>query len=91
MIMPTIMPIRDLRNTSKISEIAHKMQEPIFITKNGYSDLVVMSAELYERFAQINRIDQAIYEAEAEVTEGAAPISLNDAKVRLDGKYYGKV
>ena len=91
LIMPKIIPIRDLRNTSEISEIAHKMQEPIFITKNGYSDLVVMSAELYERFAQINRIDQAIYEAEAEVTEGAAPISLNDAKVRLDGKYYGKV
>ena len=91
LIMPTILPIRDLRNTSEISEIAHKMQEPIFITKNGYSDLVVMSAELYERFAQINRIDQAIYEAEAEVAEGAAPISLNDAKVRLDGKYYGKV
>ena len=91
LIMPTILPIRDLRNTSEISEIAHKMQEPIFITKNGYSDLVVMSAELYERFAQINRIDQAIYEAEAEVTEGAAPISLNDAKARLDGKYHRKV
>jgi len=89
--MPTIMPIRDLRNTSEISEIAHKMQEPIFITKNGYSDLVVMSAELYERFAQTNRIDQAIYEAEAEVAEGAAAISLNDAKARLDEKYYGKV
>ena len=89
--MPTIMPIRDLRNTSKISEIAHKIQEPIFITKNGYSDLVVMSAELYERFAQINRIDQAIYEAEAEVAEGAAPVSLNDAKSRLDERYYGKV
>ena len=89
--MPTIMPIRDLRNTSKISEIAHKMQEPIFITKNGYSDLVVMIAELYERFAQINRIDQAIYEAEAEVAEGAAPVSLNDAKSRLDERYYGKV
>lgn len=89
--MPTIMPIRDLRNTSEISEIAHKMQEPIFITKNGYSDLVVMSAELYERFAQINRIDQAIYEAEAEVAEGAAPVSLNDAKSRLDERYYGKV
>ena len=89
--MPTIMPIRDLRNTSEISEIAHKMQEPIFITKNGYSDLVVMSAELYERFAQINRFDQAIYDAEAEVAEGASPISLNDAKARLDGKYYGEI
>ena len=89
--MPTIMPIRDLRNTSEISEIAHKLQEPIFITKNGYSDLVVMSAELYERFAQINRIDQAIYEAETEVAEGATPVSLNDAKSRLDERYYGKV
>ena len=89
--MPTIKPIRDLRNTSEISELAHKMQEPIFITKNGYSDLVVMSSELYERFAQINRIDQAIYEAETEVVEGAAPIPLNDAKARLDRKYYGKV
>ncbi len=89
--MPKIIPIRDLRNTSEISEMAHKMQEPIFITKNGYSDLVVMSAELYERFAQINRVDQAIYEAEAEIAEGAAPISLDDAKARLDGKYYGEV
>ncbi len=89
--MPKIMPIRDLRNTSEISEIAHKMQEPIFITKNGYSDLVVMSAELYERFAQINRIDQAIHEAETEVAEGAAPISLNDAKARLDRKYYEEI
>ena len=53
--MPTIMPIRDLRKTSEISELAHKKQEPIFITKNGYSDLVVMSSELYERFAQTSR------------------------------------
>ena len=88
--MPKIIPIRDLRNTSEISEIAHKMQEPIFITKNGYSDLVVMSAELYERFAQINRIDQAIYEAETEVADGAEPVSMNDAKARLDEKYYGE-
>lgn len=87
--MPTIIPIRDLRNISKISELAHKKQEPIFITKNGYSDLVVMSSELYERFAQINRIDQAIYEAELEVEEGAEPISSDNAKERLNKKYYG--
>ena len=31
--MPLIMPIKDLRNTTKISNIAHKEQEPIFITK----------------------------------------------------------
>ena len=78
--MPTIIPIRDLRNTSEISEMAHKMQEPIFITKNGYSDLVVMSAELYDRFARINRLDQAIYEAEKEVAEGVEPVTLDAAR-----------
>ena len=56
--MPLIMPIKDLRNTTEISNIAHKEQEPIFITKNGYSDLVVMSSELYGKFARMNRIDE---------------------------------
>ena len=86
--MPTIMPIRDLRNTSEISELAHKKQEPIFITKNGYSDLVVMGAELYEKFAQINRIDQAIYETEKEVEDGAETISVDSAIERLNKKRY---
>lgn len=67
--MPVIIPIKDLRNTSEISEMAHRVQEPIFITKNGYSDLVVMSSELYDKFAKINRIDQAIYESEMELEE----------------------
>ena len=86
--MPMISPIRDLRKKSEISESAHKKQEPIVVTKNGYSDLVVMSAELYERFAQINRIDQAIYEAEKEVAEGAELIPAEVAMARLDKKYY---
>jgi prevent-host-death family protein len=87
--MPLIMPIKDLRNTSEISEIAHKEQEPIFITKNGYSDLVVMSSELYDRFARINRIDQAIYESEKEMQEGGEAIDLDDAFHALNKKYYG--
>ena len=87
--MPTILPIRDLRKTSEISELAHKKKEPIFITKNGYSDLVVMSSELYEQMANVMRIDQAIYEAEKEVDDGAEPIALDFARDRLDKKYYG--
>jgi hypothetical protein len=39
-----------------------------------------MSAELYDRFARINRIDQAIYEAEKEVAEGAEPVTLDAAR-----------
>ena len=87
--MPVIMPIRELRNTSEISEIAHKKQEPIFITKNGYSDLVVMSSELYDRFVENNRIDQAIFESEQEMKNGGKAIDLDDAFERLNKKYYG--
>lgn len=87
--MPLIMPIKNLRKTSEISDIAHKAQEPIFITKNGYSDLVVMSSELYDRFAKINRIDQAIYESELEMEEGGEAINLDEAFEKLNKKYYG--
>ena len=87
--MPLILPIRDLRNTSEISELAHRKQEPIFITKNGYSDLVVMSAELYDRFIQMVRIDQAVYDAEKEVEEGAEAIDLDTAAANLNKKFYG--
>ena len=87
-IMPTIRPIRDLRNTSAISEIAHRQKEPIFITKNGYSDLVVMSAELYEKFARENRIDQAIFESEQEFAEIGKTIKAKDAFAELEKKYF---
>ena len=47
-----------------------------------------MSSEYYERFAQINKIDQAIFDAETEVENGAEPISLDNAMERLNKKYY---
>ena len=48
MFIPQIVPIRDLKNTSAISKLCHKTNEPIFITKNGYGDMVIMSMETYE-------------------------------------------
>ena len=42
--MPQIIPIKDLKNTSEISDT----EEPIYITKNGYGDMVIMSMESYE-------------------------------------------
>ena len=87
--MPIIMPIRDLRKTNEISEIAHKEQQPIFITKNGYSDLVVMSAELYDKIARENRLDQAIYDSEKEMSEGGKLMDIDEAFNRLNKKYHG--
>ena len=46
--MPQIIPIKDLKNTSEISEMCHRSEEPIYITKNGYGDMVIMSMEIYE-------------------------------------------
>ncbi|MCR4892425.1 MAG: type II toxin-antitoxin system Phd/YefM family antitoxin [Lachnospiraceae bacterium] len=46
--MPKILPIKNLKNTSNISEMCNNMDEPIFITKNGYGDMVLMSIELFE-------------------------------------------
>ena len=88
--MPIIMPIKDLRNTTEISNIAHQVQEPIFITKNGYSDLVVMSSELYDKFARINRIDQAIYESELELSNGASAVDAETVFTELENQYQGR-
>ena len=81
--MPLIMPIKELRNTTEISNIAHKEQEPIFITKNGYSDLVVMSS------ARINRIDQAIFESEQEIANGAEAVDAEIVFAELEKKHFG--
>ena len=89
--MPIIMPIKELRNTTEISNLAHKEQEPIFITKNGYSDLVVMSSELYDKFAKIHRIDQAIYESEQELLIGAAAIDAEVVFEELERKHFGEI
>ncbi len=64
--MPQIRPITDLRNTTEISELCHAKREPLFITKNGYGDLVVMSMETYEEMLETAGTDAAIGEAERE-------------------------
>ena len=46
--MPQIIPIKELKNTSSISDMCHEASEPIYVTKNGYGDMVIMSMELYE-------------------------------------------
>ena len=46
--MPEIIPIRDFKNTNAISQRCHETAEPIFVTKNGYGDMVIMSMEMYE-------------------------------------------
>ena len=58
--MPQIVPIRDLRNTNEISQLCHVKDEPIFVTKNGYGDLVVMSIKTYELLTKTSDIKDTV-------------------------------
>jgi prevent-host-death family protein len=87
--MPQIRPITDLRNTTEISEICHAKKEPLFITKNGYGDLVVMSIEAYEELIESNKIDRAISEAEEEYARTGELLDAREALSSLRRKHFG--
>jgi len=70
--MPNIRPISDLRNNANdISEICHQTREPVFITKNGVGDMVVMSVEAYERQQSLINLYAKLAEVEEEIISGA--------------------
>jgi PHD/YefM family antitoxin component YafN of YafNO toxin-antitoxin module len=85
--MPQIKPITDLRNTNDISDLCHSKMEPVFITKNGYGDLVVMSIETYEQMLDVNETDADITEAEYESGENL--IDAKEALATLRRKHFG--
>ena len=87
--MPQIRPITDLRNTSEISDACHARREPVFITKNGYGDLVVMSIETYEEMLDCIATDKAIADAEQEIAAGGQLLDAKEALGALRRKYCG--
>ncbi len=87
--MPQIRPITDLRNTTEISNACHTNKEPIFITKNGYGDLVIMSIETYEEMLEDAAIDAAIMEAETEFSQDHKLYDAKEALSYLRRKHFG--
>lgn len=77
--MPQIIPIKDLKNTSEISDLCHKSEEPIYITKNGYGDMVIMSMETYEQAMYQLNLYRNIEISETQFTDG----KIKDAKESL--------
>jgi len=85
-----IKPISDLRNHfNEISDLCHEGGEPVFITKNGQGDLVVMSIALYERQQALLELYQKLGEAEAESASGTRRSSHRDVMKRLRAKIHG--
>jgi len=85
--MPLIRPISDLRNrANEISELCHSEDQPIFITKNGKGDLVVMSQAHYERLHSLLELYQKLGEAEALDAAGEQGITHHKIMRRLRAK-----
>lgn len=84
--MPQILPIRDLKNTSAISTLCHESDEPIFVTKNGYGDMVLMSMEMYEKNLFLSDVYGKLEVAESELKNGKFS-SAEDAVARIRNKH----
>lgn len=65
--MNTIRPVSDLRNNfADISRTVHETAQPVFLTRNGYGDMVVMSMEAYENLQFESQVYFKLQEAERE-------------------------
>ncbi len=85
--MPTVRPISDLRNKSRqISRICHETGEPVYITKNGTGDLVVLSMAAWEREQARFALYRALDEAEDDVRRGDRGVSVGTVRRRLRRK-----
>lgn len=83
-----IKPSTALRNDyGTISTLAHETREPIYITKNGEGDIVVMSIDAYEEREKMLNHRAEILEAEFSRLAGGETFSLDDVRSRLKDKY----
>jgi len=82
--MPIIKPISDLRNRSnEISKIANDSNEPIFITKNGEGDLVVMSMNHYSKMQLKLDLLSKLAVAQKQKSSGGTGNSLKNVMTRI--------
>ena len=78
--MPHILPIKELKNTAEISSICRSTDEPVYITKNGYGDMVIMSMDTFDATFNLLNIYRNIEISERQIKEG----KINDAQTMLD-------
>ena len=90
--MPKIMPISELRNNfTEVSRIAHETAEPIFLTKNGFGDMVVMSIESFEKKQMEHTINIKLKEAELEALKTDLRFDFDEVSKEMRGKLVEKL
>lgn len=69
-----IRPVSDLRNKfSDIESLVFLRKEPVFLTKNGYGSMVVMSIEMYESLTE--NIEAKLDAADIQAEENSERLS----------------
>lgn len=77
-----------LRNDyNSISNLAHEVDDPIYITKNGEGDIIVMSIEAYEKRDEILKLKARLMEAENERLSGVKTVPFGEVERRLEDKF----
>ena len=90
--MPHIRPVSDLRNRfADISKTVHESAEPVFLTKNGYGDMVVMSMDAYEAKHFESEIYLKLKEAEFEAKTSEKRLSHEEVFSGLRSRITAKV
>ena len=84
--MPRIIPIRDLKNTTQISQMCKESKEPIFVTKNGYGDMVIMSMEAYEEKMMLLDVEAKLAQSTEEFRVGRV-MDARESLQKLREKY----
>ena len=83
-----IKPSTALRNDyTSISDLAHREAEPIYITKNGEGDIVVMSIEAFERREELLKLKAKLVAAEQIRLSGNTGLTLEESRARLEKLY----
>lgn len=86
-VMIEIRPIKDLRDTTEISKLCEESKEPIYITKNGYGHLVVMSMETYrDKLAKVDLYEK-LAEAENQINNGEKLLDVEAVFESLKDRY----
>lgn len=90
--MPNIRPISDLRNNSnEISEFCKTAREPVFITKNGVGDMVIMSIDVYEKQQAQIELYAKLAESETEIAMGEEGTDFFEYAKKLRDSVHGKI
>jgi len=84
--VPKIIPIKELKNTASVSLMVRESEEPVYVTKNGYGDMVLMSTEKYEKLMYERDIMVKLLEGEQAIKRGEVEDAFESIE-RISRKY----